>query len=92
MLTAEGCRGRRKRLLDRLELSHPLLLCDPQNLRYLANFYVDPFSLGADYGGRRCGTPAGAHRGYGEQRENHCNASVNLHRSFGLMGSGTTSH
>lgn len=51
MLTAEGCRGRRQRLLGRLEPSHPLLLGDPLNLRYLANFYVDPFSLGADYGG-----------------------------------------
>ncbi|HVK16313.1 MAG TPA: Xaa-Pro peptidase family protein [Fimbriiglobus sp.] len=51
MLTAEGCRGRRQRLLDRLIPSHPLLLGDPLNLRYLANFYVDPFSLGADYSG-----------------------------------------
>lgn len=51
MLTAEGCRGRRQRLLDRLTPAHPLLLADPLNLRYLANFYVDPFSLGADYGG-----------------------------------------
>jgi Xaa-Pro aminopeptidase len=51
VLTAEGCRGRRQRLLDRLTPSHPLLLGDPLNLRYLANFYVDPISLGADYGG-----------------------------------------
>jgi Xaa-Pro dipeptidase len=51
VLTAEGCRARRQRLLDRLQPSGPLLLGDPLNLRYFANFYVDPFSLGADYGG-----------------------------------------
>jgi hypothetical protein len=28
-----------------------LVLADPIHLRYLANFHVDPFSLGADYGG-----------------------------------------
>jgi Xaa-Pro aminopeptidase len=51
MLTAEGCRTRRQRLLDRLRPSGPLLLGDPIHLRYLANFHVDPFSLGAEYGG-----------------------------------------
>jgi Xaa-Pro dipeptidase len=54
MLTAEGCRNRRLRLWERLAgrsgLS-TLVLADPVHLRYLANFYVDPFSLGADYGG-----------------------------------------
>jgi Xaa-Pro aminopeptidase len=54
MLTAEGCRDRRRRLWERLQ-SKPslpaLLLADPIHLRYLANFYVDPFSLGADFGG-----------------------------------------
>jgi Xaa-Pro aminopeptidase len=37
-----------------------LVLADPIDLRYLAGFYVDPFSLGADFGGvlvmRRDGT------------------------------------
>ena len=28
-----------------------LVLADPIHLRYLANFHVDPFSLGADFGG-----------------------------------------
>jgi Xaa-Pro aminopeptidase len=28
-----------------------LVLMDPVHLRYLANFHVDPFSLGADFGG-----------------------------------------
>ena len=51
MLTAEGCRGRRQRLLDRLKPTHPLLLADPLHLRYFANFYVEAFSLGADFGG-----------------------------------------
>jgi Xaa-Pro dipeptidase len=51
MLTAEGCRARRKRLLDELKPTHALLLADPIHLRYFANFYVEPMSLGADFGG-----------------------------------------
>lgn len=51
MLTADGCRQRRQRFLDRLLPTQPLVLADAINLRYLANFHVDPFSLGADFGG-----------------------------------------
>ena len=54
MLTAEGCRQRRQRLWERLKGSvggDRLLLGDPLHLTYLANFHVDPFSLGADYAG-----------------------------------------
>lgn len=51
MLTAAGCRTRRHRLLDRLTPAGPLLLGDPLHLRHLCGFFVDPFSLGADYGG-----------------------------------------
>jgi Xaa-Pro aminopeptidase len=54
MLTAEGCRQRRSRFWERLGNLIPdggVLLGDPLHLIYLANFYVDPFSLGADYGG-----------------------------------------
>jgi len=51
MLTMNGCRTRRQRLLEHLRPEGPLLLGDPLNLRYFANFYVDPFSLGADFGG-----------------------------------------
>jgi hypothetical protein len=54
MLTAEGCRQRRQRLWERLdpqpEGDH-LRLGDPIHLTYLANFHVDPFSLGAGFGG-----------------------------------------
>ena len=54
MLTADGCRARRVRLWealrDRIDLP-ALVLADPIHLRYLANFHVDPFSLGADFGG-----------------------------------------
>jgi hypothetical protein len=54
MLTAEGCRRRRQRLWERLdpppEGDH-LRLVDPVHLVYLANFWVDPFSLGAGFGG-----------------------------------------
>jgi hypothetical protein len=54
MLTAEGCRRRRQRLWQRLDPppdSDHLRLSDPIHLAYLANFHVDPFSLGAGFGG-----------------------------------------
>lgn len=51
MLTASGCQARRQRLLDRLRPREPLGFADPLHLRYLANFHVDPFALGADFGG-----------------------------------------
>ena len=54
MLTAEGCRGRRQRLWQQLDPpadSDHLRLADPIHLAYLANFSVDPFSLGAGFGG-----------------------------------------
>ena len=50
MLTAEGCRSRRLALLSRLNHEGDLVLTDPIHLRYFANFHVDPFHLGADYG------------------------------------------
>jgi Xaa-Pro dipeptidase len=50
MITAEGCRSRRLRLWERLDLPgvKELMLTDPIHLRYLANAYVTPFSLGAE--------------------------------------------
>lgn len=54
MLTAEGCRARRLRLWQQLDPppeSDFLVLADPVHLEYLANFHVDPFSLGAGYRG-----------------------------------------
>ncbi len=54
MLSAEGCRQRRLRLwhqLDPQPVSDYLVLGDPIHLTYLANFWVDPFSLGAGFGG-----------------------------------------
>jgi Xaa-Pro aminopeptidase len=51
MPTADGCRERRRRFLDVLQPREPILLADPIHLRYLANFHIEPFSLGADYGG-----------------------------------------
>jgi Xaa-Pro aminopeptidase len=54
MLTAAGCFQRRQRLwqlLDPLPESDHLRLSDPIHLTYLANFWVDPFSLGAGFGG-----------------------------------------
>ena len=51
MLTAEGCRARRQRFLDRLKPAHPVVLADPLHLRYFANFHVDGVSMSADFGG-----------------------------------------
>jgi Xaa-Pro dipeptidase len=54
MLTAEGCKQRRQRLLKQLNLQAAddyLLLADPIHLMYLANFFVDPFSLGGGFRG-----------------------------------------
>lgn len=51
MLTAAGCAARVSRLLAAVRPAEPLLLGDPLHLRYFANWYVDPFSLGADFGG-----------------------------------------
>jgi Xaa-Pro dipeptidase len=54
MLSAQGCRQRRRRLWDRLDptpdIDH-LRLTDPIHLAYLAGFAVDPFSLGGGFGG-----------------------------------------
>jgi Xaa-Pro aminopeptidase len=50
MLTAEGCRQRRLRFWKQLTPkpdSDYLLLADPIHLVYLANCWIDPFSLGA---------------------------------------------
>lgn len=54
MLSADGCRQRRQRFWQRLDPppeEDQLLLTDPLHLTYLANFVVDPFSLGAGFGG-----------------------------------------
>lgn len=53
MLSSEGCRQRRQRFWQRLDpkpAGDHLLLADPIHLMYLANFQVDPFSLGANFG------------------------------------------
>jgi hypothetical protein len=52
MLTAEGCRQRREALWQKLDPppeSDYLLLSDPIHLMYLANFWIDPISLGAGF-------------------------------------------
>ncbi|MCI0704538.1 MAG: Xaa-Pro peptidase family protein [Planctomycetia bacterium] len=51
MLTAEGCRARREQFLSWLKPVNPIVLADPIHLRYFANFFVDPISLSADFGG-----------------------------------------
>lgn len=54
MLSAEGCRQRRQRFLAAIgrHLESGLLqLADPIHLMYLANFHVNPFSLGGGFGG-----------------------------------------
>jgi Xaa-Pro dipeptidase len=51
MLTAEGCRARRQRFLDKLKPAHPVVLADPIHLRYFANYHVEGISMSADFGG-----------------------------------------
>ena len=50
MPTADGCRSRRQRFLDRLRPTSPVVLADPLHLRYFANFYVEAISQHADFG------------------------------------------
>jgi Xaa-Pro aminopeptidase len=53
MLTEEGCRRRRERLWQGLQpkpTDDYLLLTDPLHLMSLANCWIDPFSLGTDFG------------------------------------------
>src|SRR5438034_7681043 len=53
MLSAEGCQRRRERLWQQVDPKPEgdyLLLADPIHLMYLANFWIDPFSLGTDFG------------------------------------------
>ncbi|WZO98003.1 M24 family metallopeptidase [Isosphaeraceae bacterium EP7] len=48
MLTAEGCRARRKRLWESLPTPcDALVVADPQHLVYFANFFVTPFTFRA---------------------------------------------
>ncbi len=54
MLSVEGCRQRRRRFVQRLDpfpAEGFVVLADPLHLIYLANFYVDPISSGAAFGG-----------------------------------------
>ena len=51
MLTADGCRERRRRFLDRLQAGGPVLLADPVHLRYFANFHNEAIGNAADFGG-----------------------------------------
>jgi len=71
MLTSDGCRARRVRLWERLQGDvnvSALVLADPIHLRYLANFHVDPFSLGADFGGLLVVRPDGHATLYHDRR------------------------
>src|SRR5262245_30052463 len=71
MLTADGCRARRQRLWEALATTArvpALVLTDPVHLRYFANFYVDPFSLGADHGGLLVIRPDGHATVYHDRR------------------------
>ncbi|HTK75267.1 MAG TPA: Xaa-Pro peptidase family protein [Gemmataceae bacterium] len=54
MLTADGCRQRRQRLwngFDSKPVGDFVVLADPTHLRYFANFFVDPISQSAEFGG-----------------------------------------
>jgi Xaa-Pro dipeptidase len=60
MLTSEGCKARRQRLLDRLRPTGRIVLADLLNLRYFAGCTVDPISISADYGAMLVIQPDGA--------------------------------
>jgi Xaa-Pro dipeptidase len=54
MLSVEGCFKRRQRFLHQLApfpAQGYVVLADPMHLIYLANFFVDPISSGASFGG-----------------------------------------
>ncbi len=52
MLDVRYCEQRRKKFLEIMgNPSIPVVLSNPANLMYLAGFHVDPFSLGAGFGG-----------------------------------------
>ncbi len=54
MITAEGCRKRRLRLWQNLDVKSPsdhLRFTDPIHLAWLANFHVDPISSSAGFNG-----------------------------------------
>jgi Xaa-Pro dipeptidase len=50
MLTADGCLSRRKRFIERLRPTEPVVLTHPLHLRYFANYYVEAISQHADFG------------------------------------------
>lgn len=68
MLTAEGCRQRRQRLIERLKLQYPLVLADPIHLRYLANYHVEAINQHADFGGLLVIFPDGESRLFHDSR------------------------
>ncbi len=53
LLSAEGCHQRRQRFWQEASFltEDRVLIGQPIHLMYLANFYVDPFSLGGGFGG-----------------------------------------
>ena len=51
MFDATWCARRRERLVQALKPQQTLWFDQPDSLRYLAGFHVDPFSLGSGYGG-----------------------------------------
>ncbi|MCS7271535.1 MAG: M24 family metallopeptidase, partial [Gemmataceae bacterium] len=68
MLTAEGCRRRRQRLLEQLSPAYPLVLADPIHLRYLAGYHVEAINQHADFGGLLVLTPDGECHLYHDSR------------------------
>ncbi len=60
MLTDEGCRTRRQRFLEQWRPTEPVVLAHPIHLRYFVNFYVEPISQHADFGGVLVLLPDGA--------------------------------
>jgi len=76
MLTSEGCRRRRERLVERLGWKTPLVLADPLHLRYLANFHVPAINQHADFGAMLVLFPNGDGHLYYDSRLDGINAHV----------------
>lgn len=52
MLDKDLCKNRREAFLASMDNpTNPLVLAEPNHLRWLAGFHVDPFSLGSGFGG-----------------------------------------
>ncbi|GIW84433.1 MAG: aminopeptidase [Gemmataceae bacterium] len=82
MLTPEGCRRRRERLVNHLGWKTPVVLADPIHLRYLAGFHVEAIHQHADFGAILVLFPNGDGRLYYDSRLPGASAQVEQHEAL----------